>query len=117
MPRKTHAELVGFLNSSERLDKADEDDTVEISHPLLRPMFSTLLYRAQSFKPKAFFKGLAPSSKVHRVWLHQESNTLYFVTRSELPLQWTRSRELRDRQWDLRTAFLTNSKNSFLRRV
>lgn len=35
------------------------------------------------------------------MWLHTNSNTLYFVTRTEPRVPWTRSKEVRDRQWDL----------------
>lgn len=96
-----HAELMDFLNSSERLDEPGEEETFEISHHLLRPKFSTLVYKADSFQPKNFFRGLPAEMKVHRVWLHKASNTLYFVTRFEPPILWSRSRELKDRQWDL----------------
>ena len=100
---KKHAELVEFLNSSERLDGDDisDDDSIEISHQLLRPTLSTLVYEARAFSPKEFFKGLAKNVIVQRVWLHKTSNTLFFVTYIEPSLKWTRSRELRDRQWDL----------------
>ena len=38
---------------------------------------------------------------MHAVWLHHDSNTLYFVTRSDPPVLWTRSKEVHDRQWHL----------------
>lgn len=97
---KAHAELVDFLNASQRLDDAD-DESVEISHQLLRPSFSTLFYEAPSWNPKRFFEGLHSEADVQRVWLNEASSTLFFVTRREPPLQWTRSREIKDRQWDL----------------
>jgi superfamily II DNA or RNA helicase len=99
---KTHMALVEFLNASRRLDEpSDDDDKVEISHHLLRPMFNTWMYAAEKFAPAKFFEGVPSGTVVHRVWLHDKSNTLYFVTRSEPSIKWTRSRELRDRQWDL----------------
>lgn len=98
---KAHTALVEFLNSSERLDKSDGEESVEISHHLLRPTMSTLTYVAPNFYPKKFFEAIPKAVKIQRVWLHQESNTLYFVTRVESPTKWTRSREIRDRQWDL----------------
>jgi superfamily II DNA or RNA helicase len=98
---RAHSELVEFLNASKRLDEPSDQETVEVSHHLLRPTLSTLIYEADSFQPKKFFEGLSRLVDVHRVWLHDASNTLYFVTRSEPQIQWTRSRELRDRQWDL----------------
>jgi superfamily II DNA or RNA helicase len=98
---KAHAELIEFLSSSQRLDETEQDDGTEVSHQLLRPTMSTVVYEAGAFHPKRFFEGLGSGVKVHRVWLHSASNTLYFVTRIEPCIQWTRSRELRDRQWDL----------------
>lgn len=98
---RTHAELVEFLNSSERLDESDDDDKIEISHHLLRPTFNTCIFEAADFTPERFFDGLPKELIVHRVWLHRESNTLYFVTRFESPIKWTRSRNIKDRIWDL----------------
>jgi len=98
---KAHAELIEFLSSSQRLDEAEQDDGIEVSHQLLRPKMSTVVYETAAFHPKRFFEGLGQGVKVHRIWLHSASNTLYFVTRIEPSIQWTRSRELRDRQWDL----------------
>lgn len=98
---KKHSELISFLNSSERLDDSGDEKPIEISHQLLRPKLSTLIYEAKSFNPKNFFKGLTKNTELHGVWLHEGSNTLYFVTRAELPLQWTRSRQIKDRLWNL----------------
>jgi len=98
---KDHSQLIEFLNSSERLDPVDDDTKIEISHHLLRPIFSTLMYEAAEFRPKKFFEGISKDVHVHRVWLHHESNTLYFVTRSEPTIRWTRSNKLHDRIWNL----------------
>ena len=98
---KAHAELIEFLSASQRLDETKQDETTEVSNQLLRPTLSTVVYECQVFRPKRFFEGLVAGVKVHRVWLHSASNTLYFVTRIEPSIKWTRSRELRDRQWNL----------------
>jgi superfamily II DNA or RNA helicase len=98
---KSHTALVTFLNESKRLDESDEDESVEISHHLLHPKQTTVVYDAPEFHPKDFFKALSRNVDVHRVWLHTASNTLYFVTRTEPSIPWTRSKELKDRQWDL----------------
>ncbi len=98
---RAHAELVEFLNASQRIDEPKNDNSIEISHHLLRPILSTLVFESPKFKPKEFFRGIPAGSSVHRVWLHRPTNTLYFVTRTEPLIQWTRSRELRDLQWDL----------------
>ncbi len=100
---KAHAELIEFLSSSQSLDAVDDDeDKIAVSNQLLRPTLSTVVFEAPAFLPKRFFEGLDSAEvKVHRVWLHNASNTLYFVTRKEPEIQWTRSRSLLDRQWDL----------------
>jgi len=96
-----HRNLIEFLNASERLEDSNTGNEIDISHNLLRPKLSTLLYRADTFTPKMFYEGLPKNMSVHRVWLHSPSNTLFFVTRTEPSVQWTRSREIHDRQWDL----------------
>lgn len=98
---KAHSELIAFLNSSERLDDSENEERIEISHHLFRPTFSTLMYEADSFNPKKFIEGISKETIVHNVWIHEESKTLYFVTRLEPSIRWTRSRKLRDRTWDL----------------
>jgi len=98
---REHQELVEFLNDSERLDEPVDQDAVEISHHLLHPKFSTVAYEVAAFRPQRFYEAVGRGVHVHRVWLHKTSNTLYFVTMSEPSVGWTRSRELRDRQWDL----------------
>lgn len=98
---REHQELVEFLNDSERLDEPVAEDAIEISHHLLHPKFSTVTFDAESFHPKRFHEAFGPGIRVHRVWHHKDSNTLYFVTVCEPPVVWTRSAELKDRQWDL----------------
>jgi len=95
-----HAELIEFLQSSQRLDKLSGDD-VSISHKLLRPIFSTVAYQAEQFVPARFHQGLGKERHVHAVWLHEQTKTLYFVTRSEPQLRWMQSKEVRDREWAL----------------
>lgn len=95
-----HAELVAFLHSSQQLDKPSGDD-VSISHKLLRPIFSTVVYQAEQFVPARFHQGLGKGRHVHAVWLHEKTKTLYFVTRSEPRLRWMQSKEVRDREWAL----------------
>ena len=98
---KEHNELIEFLNSSERLAGDDSEEVTQISNQLLRPKFSAVIYQCSSFRPKNFHKALGKNTSVHSVWLHKETNTLYFVTCSEPPVGWTRSKEIHDRQWDL----------------
>ena len=97
---REHAQLVAFLNASQKLQGDDQEDIL-ISHQLLRPPLSTVVYRATEFRPRQFHEGLSAERHVHAVWLHTPSNTLYFVTRTEPKLRWTRAQEVRDRQWAL----------------
>ncbi len=96
-----HAKLVKFLNEAQRLDSGPEDDDTPISHKLLTPNLSTLFYEADIFTPKSFHEGLPPSFVPYRVWLHAPSNTLFFVTRSEPSVKWSRSKAVKDRTWTL----------------
>lgn len=96
---KDHARLVAFLDEAQRLDKGPEDDDATISHQLLRPGLSTLTYEATGFAPKRFIEGLPKDHVPYRVWLHASSNTLFFVTRSEPHIKWTRSKAVRDLEW------------------
>lgn len=97
---REHAEMVGFLNASQRLDERRDID-ITISQQLLRPPLSTVVYRASLFRPKRFLDGLSKERDVLGVWLNSDSNTLYFVTRTDPKLRWTRSKEMRDREWAL----------------
>jgi len=108
---KSHSKLIEFLNSSERLDKSDSEDKIEISHHLLRPIFSTLIYEANKFQPQAFIEGLPKDVHVHQVWLHKESNTLYFITWLQPYIRWTRSKKIHDRIWHLHVIHFDPARN------
>ncbi|MEQ1735614.1 MAG: DEAD/DEAH box helicase family protein, partial [Rhodoglobus sp.] len=97
---KTHAEMVAFLQHSQRLDESG-DAKVDIAPSLLRPKFSTVAFKVTSWEPKRFFDGLPEHAEVQAAWLHEGERTLYFATRSEQRVEWTRAKELRDRAWDL----------------
>jgi len=96
-----HAKMVKFLNEAQRLDSGPDDDETPISHKLLRPTLSTLFFKANKFTPKNFHEGLPAQFVPYRVWLHSQSNTLFFVTRSEPSVRWTRSKAVKDRTWTL----------------
>jgi superfamily II DNA or RNA helicase len=96
-----HARLTKFLNEAKRLDNGPDDEDTAISQKLLRPTLSTLFYEAQNFAPRKFHEGLPASFVPYRVWLHEPSRTLYFVTRSDPPVKWSRSKAVRDRIWNL----------------
>lgn len=96
-----HAKMVTFLNEAQRLDTGPDDDDIPISHKLLRPTLSTLFFQADKFTPKKFHEGLPSHLVTYRVWLHGQSNTLFFVTRSEPTIKWIRSKAVKDRTWNL----------------
>lgn len=98
---REHAELIEFLNSSHRIDEAAENDAAEISKNLLRPKFSVLVYQVSDFQPRNFHKAFTDGKDVRAVWIHESMQTLYFVTRDEPSVEWTRSKDLKDRQWNL----------------
>ncbi len=99
---REHRELVEFLSQSVSLADEDDDDALtSISPALLRPKFSTVAYRAGEFNPRRFHRAVPTDSEVHRVWLHEESSTLYYVTKTEPPVRWTRAQSIQDREWHL----------------
>lgn len=98
---KDHARMTQFLSEAKRLDTGSDDEDTAISPKLLRPTLSTLFYEADKFTPRKFYEGLPPAFVPYRVWLHEPSRTLYFVTRSEPTVKWSRSKSVRDRTWNL----------------
>lgn len=98
---REHTELIDFLNESARLDEGESEEAIPIASALLRPKFSFAAYRTAIFRAKAFFHAIAKNQQVMAAWLNERSGTLYFVTRSLAPVQWSRSKEILDRQWDL----------------
>ena len=94
-----HAKLIAFLNESRRLDQGDGSEELSISHKLLKASMSSLVYEASEFHPKKMAKGLPSSFIPQAVWIHDKSNTLFFVTYSEPTLKWSRSKSIRDRIW------------------
>lgn len=98
-----HRELIAFLQRSKRIDlarQAGRGREPVISPRLLRPKFSTVVFRCPTFRPLRFHDGLPRDAIVQDVWLHEES-TLFFVTRSQLRVRWTPSRQLKDERWHL----------------
>lgn len=99
---REHRELVEFLSQSVSLVDEDDDDVLaSISPALLRPKFSTVAYRAGVFNPRRFHHAVPTDTEVHRVWLHAESSTLYYVTKTEPSVRWTRAQSIQDREWHL----------------
>ncbi|HCH7783170.1 Superfamily II DNA or RNA helicase [Pseudomonas aeruginosa] len=98
---RDHAELVAFLHASRRLDDHDQSDSIVLSPHLLRPKFSTAVYRATAFAGERFHSGLPANLKLQAVWEHEQSPTVYFVTRTESRVRWTNTKGVLDCEWAL----------------
>lgn len=98
---KEHAELVEFLRNSDTLIDDSEIDDLKISKSLLRPKFSTIVFRCAKFSPKSFQKGLSKGAVVHNAWFNPTANLLFFVSRSEEAVAWTKGKTIADREWHL----------------
>ena len=108
---KEHAELIDFLNKSKPLMDEETENEISISQHLLRPALSTLFFKAMSFRPKRFFEELPSSFKVVKVWNNEESNTLFFVTKSSAKVKWSQSKELIETGWDLFVLHFNENQN------
>lgn len=97
---KDHASLIEFLNDSISL-VSHSDEIPSLSHHLLKPIFSTLFYSCSVFRPKKFFEAIPKGIDIANVWLNEKTNTLYFATRSQGRVKWTRSKEIIDTSWNL----------------
>ncbi|HEV7258539.1 MAG TPA: DEAD/DEAH box helicase family protein [Bosea sp. (in: a-proteobacteria)] len=102
---REHAELIEFLRNSTDFIPEENLEGLRISKSLLRPKFSTIAYRCQTFRPKAFHEALPDNTFVHAAWYNEPASLLYFVTRREDRTRWTRSKKIADRQWDLYVLF------------
>ncbi|MGV6476497.1 DEAD/DEAH box helicase [Azotobacter vinelandii] len=98
---RDHAELVAFLQASKRLDDHDQSDSIVLSPHLLKPKFSTAVYRATAFAGERFHSGLPANLKLQAVWQHEQSPTVYFVTRTESRVRWTNTKGVLDCEWAL----------------
>ena len=75
---REHQQLVDFLRDSVSLDDMGGDSLTLISSALLRPKFSTVVYKVTEFQPRRFHRAIPASTEVHCVWLHTRMNTLYY---------------------------------------
>ena len=98
---KEHAELVDFLNNSDTLIDDSGIDDIKISKNLLRPKFSTIVFRCTKFSPKSFQNGISSSVIVHNAWLNPSANLLFFVSRRQDAVRWAKGRAVEDREWHL----------------
>lgn len=102
---RKHAELIEFLRNSDTLVPEENLEELRISKNLLRPTFSTITYRCETFSPKTFHEGLPDKTHVHAAWYNEPASLVYFVTRKEERVRWSRSKKIADRQWDLYVLF------------
>lgn len=101
---REHSEFIRFLEESTPFETGvgnADGELPSVSQQSLRPTFSSLFYNAPKFRPKRFHEGLPDSYNVVKVWLNEETQTLYFVTQLSNRVKWTRSKELKEEQWDL----------------
>ncbi|NUP12328.1 MAG: DEAD/DEAH box helicase family protein [Polyangiaceae bacterium] len=108
---RDHAELVDFLNNTQRLDApAENEPSYGLSPSILRPKFSTLAFDSSTFYPKRFWSAIARNELVG-AWLNEKARTLTLVLRTEPQVAWTRSKAVRDTVWDLVVLFHDPSTN------
>lgn len=98
---KEHAELVEFLRNSDTLIDDSEIGAIKISKTLLRPKYSTIVFKCANFTPKSFQKGLPGNVVVHNAWFNPSANLLFFVSRKEDSVRWTKGKVIADREWHL----------------
>ena len=97
---KEHRELIEFLERSEKIS-GDDNAHIDVAANLLTPKCSATVFKCRKFRPKKFINAISSSTAIVASWLHQPSKTLYYVTRREASVGWSRSKEIRDVAWDL----------------
>ncbi|ABE62785.1 type III restriction enzyme, res subunit [Nitrobacter hamburgensis X14] len=102
---REHAELIEFLKTSQSLVEESDVSELRISQSLLRPKFSTIVFRCQVFSPKRFQAGLPESVTVHAAWYNPDAKLVFFVCRKEERVRWSRGKKILDRQWNLFVLF------------
>ena len=107
---KEHRELIEFLDQSEKIS-GDSNAHVDVAANLLTPKCSASVFKCQKFRPKKFIDSILNSTAIVASWVHQPSNTLYYVTRRENSVSWSRSKEIRDVAWDLFVVHFDQSRN------
>lgn len=98
---KSHMELIEFLSKCERLH-IDDDNTnaSQLSPSVLQPKYSMVCYRADKFQPNHFHKSIPQSLEVCWAWITSDKKTVFFVTRQDPKVRWSRSRRVRNREWE-----------------
>lgn len=98
---KEHAELVEFLRNSDTLIDDSGVSDIKIAKNLLRPKFSTIVFKCTDFSPKSFKNGIPNGVIVHKAWFNRTANLLFFVSRRESAVRWTKGKVVADREWHL----------------
>lgn len=95
-----YAESIELLEESEPVELTTEKlRDVQVSPSSLKPKFSTVVYKCDSFRPLLFAKGL-PSYRVpHKAWHNRKRNLFFFVTAENPHIDWSRSRSLLELHW------------------
>jgi superfamily II DNA or RNA helicase len=103
IPELSAKAIVGQMEFGEFLEqmKAQGPDEGAFDLGMLRPKTSTVIYRATEFLPNLFRRGLQSGSKVHRVWFSENRDLCIFITRTAVPIDWARVKEVSDEIWDL----------------
>jgi len=99
---KEHTALVDFIEKSKRIDHPESSDIdTKISPKNLFPKFSFVAFAANEFNPKTFHKGVSNEKLIEAAWINEEHKILYFITKSEPRVLWSRSKNLNDREFHL----------------
>lgn len=99
---KEHAEMVEFLQNSERVYSSELIAEQEALSPkMLYPKFSTAIFKCEQFNPRRFHEGLDKNLAVRGAWFNEKNNALYFVTESQIKVNWSRLKSTFDQKWDL----------------
>jgi superfamily II DNA or RNA helicase len=103
IPGLSETAIAGHVQFGEFLDRMRSlgNDIGAFDLSILRPKTSTVAYRVQNFQPELFQRGLRTSSRLHRAWISKERNLCVVITRTPLPIDWARVKEVTDEVWDL----------------
>jgi superfamily II DNA or RNA helicase len=107
-----HLSLITFLQNSKRLDEMEEGDALALVAPKsLFPKYSAVAYRCKAFRPKLFKEWLEQANvgTLQATWLNESERVLFFITRSESRVSWSRTKALRERTWDLYVLYYNES--------
>jgi superfamily II DNA or RNA helicase len=103
IPGLSESAIGGHIQFGEFLDRMRSlgNDIGAFDLSMLRPKTSTVVYRVPNFHPELFQNGLRKSSRLHRAWISRERDLCVIITRTPLPIDWARIKEVTDEVWDL----------------